>query len=242
MTTKATPFCHCDGTTMTTRDSATPMIRLARSAPTRLPMPPRMVMAKALMVRGNPTAGYTLKSGAMRAPPMPAKEHEERGQEERGDRADEHPLVAHPREADLEDAPDEGRNLPIVAAADGEQARLHEGGEPERQHQVERAGGTAPEPPLERRDEQRVHTEPQQKGPGPARHRAHDGRKMEKHHGGEEHVAPHREELAVGDVDHVQHAEDQGDPHRKERVEPTEHDALNQKLKQRFQPCRPPRR
>jgi len=29
------------------------------------------------------------------------------GQEERGDREDEHPLVAHPREADLEDAPDE---------------------------------------------------------------------------------------------------------------------------------------
>src|SRR5215472_3099593 len=57
MTTKATPFCHWDGTTMTTSDSATPMITLARSAPARLPKPPRMVMAKALMVSGKPTAG-----------------------------------------------------------------------------------------------------------------------------------------------------------------------------------------
>src|SRR5215468_3057586 len=73
MTRKATPFCHWEGTTITTIDSATPMIRLARSAPARLPMPPRMVMAKALMVSGNPTAGYTLKSGAISAPPIPAR-------------------------------------------------------------------------------------------------------------------------------------------------------------------------
>src|SRR5262249_41237866 len=56
ITTKATPFCHCEGTTMTTSDSAMPMSRLARSAPARLPMPPRIVIANALNVSGKPTA------------------------------------------------------------------------------------------------------------------------------------------------------------------------------------------
>ena len=39
------------------RDSAMLMTKLATRAPTGLPIPPRMVMAKALMVRGKPTAG-----------------------------------------------------------------------------------------------------------------------------------------------------------------------------------------
>ncbi len=53
---------------------------------------------------------------------------------------------------------------------------------------------------------------------------------MENHHGGKEHVAAHREEFAVGDVDDVEHPEDQGDAHREERVEPAQHDPLDQEL------------
>ena len=50
-------LCHCEGITITESDSAMLMRKLATSAPTGLPIPPRMVMAKALMVSGKPTAG-----------------------------------------------------------------------------------------------------------------------------------------------------------------------------------------
>src|SRR5215470_11437896 len=126
-------------------------------------MPPRMVMAKALMVSGNPTAGYTLKSGAEseskgedagevdahglsrlrvlrhrahgQALTVPAEESEERGEEYGGDHEHEHALIAHARGPDLEDPAHERRHLAVVAAADGEKGGLHEGGEPEGQHE-----------------------------------------------------------------------------------------------------------
>src|SRR5262249_60287248 len=68
----AIPFCHGDGITITASDSTPPSTSAAISAPTRLPMPPTMVIANALTVSGNPTAGYTLKSGAISAPDAPA--------------------------------------------------------------------------------------------------------------------------------------------------------------------------
>ena len=57
ITAKAMRFCHCEGITITDSDSAMLMTKLATSAPTGFPIPPRMVMAKALMVSGKPTAG-----------------------------------------------------------------------------------------------------------------------------------------------------------------------------------------
>src|SRR5262249_57510570 len=80
---------------------------------------------------------------------VPAEESEERGEENGGDHEHEHALIAHARGPDLEDAAHEGRHLAVVAAADGEEGGLHEGREPERQHEIERAGGTAPQPPVE---------------------------------------------------------------------------------------------
>src|SRR5262249_41203062 len=77
---------------------------------------------------------------------VPAEESEERGEENGGDHEHEHALIAYARGPDLEDAAHEGRHLAVVAATDGEEGGLHEGGEPERQHEIERAGGTAPEP------------------------------------------------------------------------------------------------
>src|SRR5262249_43518443 len=73
MTANAIRFCHCDGMIMTASASATPTTRLAIKAPMRFPMPPRIVIAKALIVSGKPTAGYTLNCGAMSAPPAPAR-------------------------------------------------------------------------------------------------------------------------------------------------------------------------
>src|SRR5476649_1456017 len=54
---KAMAFCHSEGMTITDSASTVAMMMLATSAPIRLPMPPRMVMAKALMVSVKPTAG-----------------------------------------------------------------------------------------------------------------------------------------------------------------------------------------
>src|SRR5262249_61213630 len=71
---------------------------------------------------------------------VPAEESEERGEEYGGDHEHEHALIAHARGPDLEDPAHEGRHLAIVAAADGEEGGLHEGGEPESQHEIERGG------------------------------------------------------------------------------------------------------
>src|SRR5262249_59863699 len=97
---------------------------------------------------------------------VPAEESEERGEENGGDHEHEHALIAHARGPDLEDAAHEGRHLAVVAAADGEEGGLHEGGEPERQHEIERAGATAPEPAVGRRGEEGVHGGPPQEGAG----------------------------------------------------------------------------
>ena len=57
MVPKAMAFCHSEGITSTDSASTMAMMMLATKAPSRLPRPPRMVMAKALMVSVKPTAG-----------------------------------------------------------------------------------------------------------------------------------------------------------------------------------------
>src|SRR5262245_62395800 len=169
---------------------------------------------------------------------MPAKEGEERGEEDGGHHQDEQALIAHAGGADLEDAANEGRHLPVVAAADGEERGLHESGEPEGEHEIERAGGPPAEAAVERRDEEGIHGEAEKEGAKAGGDHAEESGEMEEDHRGEEDVAAYREELPVGHVDDVQHAEDQGESDGEERVEATQHDALNQELKQGFQNAR----
>ena len=53
---------------------------------------------------------------------------------------------------------------------------------------------------------------------------------MQEDHRPEGEVAADGEELAVGDVDDVEHAEDQAEPHGEQRVEPAQHHALDQEF------------
>ena len=48
-------------------------------------------------------------------------------------------------------------------------------------------------------------------------------------------IAADGEELSVGDVDDVEHAEDQAEPDREERVEPAEDHALDEELEERLE-------
>jgi hypothetical protein len=57
MIAKAITFCHCEGMTRTESVSTMAMTKLARRAPARLPRPPRIVIAKALIVNAKPTVG-----------------------------------------------------------------------------------------------------------------------------------------------------------------------------------------
>jgi len=58
---------------------------------------------------------------------------------------------------------------------------------------------------------------------------------MQEHDRREGQVAADREELPVGHVDDVEHAEDQAEPDREQRVEPAQDQALDQELEEGFE-------
>ena len=58
---------------------------------------------------------------------------------------------------------------------------------------------------------------------------------MQEDHCPEGEVAADREELAVGHVDHVEHAEDQAEPDGEQRIEPAQHHALDEEFEQRLE-------
>ncbi len=166
---------------------------------------------------------------------MEAQEREERGEQDGRRRQHEQPLVAHRGHAQIEDAAHLGRHPQVVAPRDRQQARLEERGQAERQHEVERPLRPPPEPSLERRDQERVDAEAEQERPHGCSQHAHGARKMQEHDRGEGQVAADREELPVRHVDDVEHAEDQAEPDREQRVEPAQDQALDQELEEGFE-------
>jgi hypothetical protein len=146
----------------------------------------------------------------------------------------EEPLKADRGDAQVEDAGHLRRHPEVVASRDGEQARLEERGQAEREHEIEGALWPPPEMPLERGNQERIHAEPEQECPQGRPEDAHGAGQMQQHDGHEGHVAADGEELAVGDIDDVEHAEDQAEPDGEERVEPAQDHALDQELEERF--------
>src|SRR5262245_45868591 len=124
------------------------------------------------------------------------------------------------------------RNRLGDAAPDEELAVLH--GDPEADHHehgcVDRL---APEGP-----QQRHLAEPAQDGAGGDRH--HERReeiRAGQREAGERHICPQRVELAVGEVDDVHEAEDEGEPDAQQGVRPAEHQAVHQVLKELLHPA-----
>src|SRR5262249_48675120 len=58
---------------------------------------------------------------------------------------------------------------------------------------------------------------------------------MQEHDGRESEIAAHGEALSVRDVDDVEHAEDQRESDREERVEPAEHHTLDEEFEERLE-------
>ena len=77
---------------------------------------------------------------------MEAEEREETAEEESGHAEHEQPLVADRGHAEVEDSGELGRHPEIVAAREGEQARLEERGETEGEHEIEGALRPSAEP------------------------------------------------------------------------------------------------
>ena len=177
---------------------------------------------------------------------MKAKKREEPGEEQGRDAENEQPLIADGGHAQVEDPAQLGRHPQIVAAGDGEQARLKECGESKGEHEIERTLRPTPEPPLERGDQERVDAQPEQERPHRRTENACDARQMKQHDGSEGQIAADGEELAVGDIDHIEHTKDQAEADGEERVEPTQNHALDEELDKRFkhgsQGVPPPRR
>jgi len=163
---------------------------------------------------------------------MEAQEREERGEQHRGHPEHEQPLIAHRGDVEVEDAAHLRRHPQVVSARDGEQARLEERGEAQREHEVERALRPAPEPSLERRDQQRVDAEAEQERPDRGPEHPHRAGQVQQHDRGEGQVAADREELSVRHVDDVEHAEDQAEPDREQGVEAAQDQALDQELEE----------
>src|SRR5262249_268277 len=144
-------------------------------------------------------------------------EHEESLKADRGD-------------VEIEDPAHLRRHAKIVAAGDRQEARLEERRQSEREHEIERSLRSSPQPPLERRDQERIDAEPEEERADSRPEDACGTRQMQEHDGREGEIAANSEELAVSDVDHVEHAKDQREPDGEERVEPSEDDALNEEL------------
>ncbi len=104
--------------------------------------------------------------------------------------------------------------------------------ETQREHEVERPLRPSPEPPLERRDQQRIDAEAQQEGSDGGSEHANRPGQVQEHDRREGQIAADREELPVGDVDDVEDAEDQAEAHREERVEPAQDEPLDQELEE----------
>jgi hypothetical protein len=93
----------------------------------------------------------------------------------------------------------------------------------------------APQPPLERCDQERIDAEPEEERADGRPEDTRGARQMQEHDGRKGEIAPDGEELSVGDVDDVEHAEDQREPDGKERVEPSQDHALDEELEERLE-------
>ena len=60
---------------------------------------------------------------------------------------------------------------------------------------------------------------------------------MKKYDGDKHDVSADREELAVRNVDHVEHAEDQGQPRREHGIDAAQDNAQNEELENQLKHC-----